>query len=258
MGSRLLLTDLIQQISQMEDKALRRGFGEKFLSIMEARQASFVEQVCEVRVMLANTFKEEGEPEKAAKLLALNSTRQGLTDEQNLELFFEVASLYLKADNPVAAESFVNRCSGLIADTTRAELKLWHKWNMAKMSDFRCKFIKASMQYYELSQIFPDNKRTEALEHACICGILAPAGPQRSRILAILSKDERCFSLRSHDILEKTNRQRIVRKSDRDVLRGWLQPHHLPVLDSAIREHNLLAASTLYIDITFIELGRLL
>jgi len=46
-------------------------------------------------------------------------------------------------------------------------------------------------------------QRLPALEFAVICAILAKAGPQRSRQLATLYKDERSSKLDIYSILEK-------------------------------------------------------
>jgi COP9 signalosome complex subunit 4 len=63
--------------------------------------------------------------------------------------------------------------------------------------------MKAALRYYELSQIVGEQERLEALQYAVICAILAPAGPQRSRILATLYKDERSSKIELASILEK-------------------------------------------------------
>jgi COP9 signalosome complex subunit 4 len=63
--------------------------------------------------------------------------------------------------------------------------------------------MKASMRYYELSQIVGEGERAEALQYAIICAILASAGPQRSRMLATLYKDERSSKTEVYPILEK-------------------------------------------------------
>ena len=63
--------------------------------------------------------------------------------------------------------------------------------------------MKAALRYYELSQIVSEAERLEALQYAAICAILASAGPQRSRMLATLYKDERSSKLEIYPILEK-------------------------------------------------------
>ncbi|PPE00954.1 hypothetical protein GOBAR_DD02035 [Gossypium barbadense] len=105
----------------------------------------------------------------------------------------------------------------------------------------------------------------QALSAAVTCTILAGAGPQRSRVLATLYKDERCSKLKIYPILRKVYLERILRKPEIDAFAEELKPHQkalLPdnftVLDRAMIEHNLLSASKLYTNISFDELGTLL
>ena len=55
---------------------------------------------------------------------------------------------------------------------------------------------------------------TQALEAAVTCCILAAAGPQRSRVLANLYKDERTRSLPVFPFLEKVYLERILRREE--------------------------------------------
>jgi len=116
-----------------------------------------------------------------------------------------------------------------------------------------------------LSQIVGEQERLEALNYAMICAILAPAGPQRSRMLATLYKDERSSKSEIYPVLEKMYLERILRKSEVEKFANQLKAHQKAVLadgstvlDRAVIEHNLLAASKLYNNITFDELGSLL
>ena len=135
------------------------------------------------------------------------------------------------------------------------------------------------------------------------CAILAPAGPNRSRVLASLCRDERTQDLPAFRIMEKMFRDRILRSSEIKEFEGSLKPHQLArievstnerlaaaavvdddddnnsgsgaaedaadvpmstrkgpstVLDRAVMEHNLLASSKVYNNITFRGLGTLL
>jgi len=125
--------------------------------------------------------------------------------------------------------------------------------------------LKASLRYYELSQIVQEHEQHQALQLAVICALLASAGPQRSRMLATLYKDERSQQLDLYPVLEKMYLERVLRKSEVARLQASLRPHQMAltsdgstVLDRAVIEHNLLSASRLYNNITFEELGSLL
>ena len=127
---------------------------------------------------------------------------------------------------------------------------------------------------------------------AVTCAVLAPAGPNRSRVLAALCRDERTSLLPTHNILTKMFLDRILRPAEVKEFEQTLKPHQLArvaqsssdklaaavsdeddmvtgetvssrtgpstVLDRAVLEHNLLAASKIYNNITFHGLGALL
>jgi COP9 signalosome complex subunit 4 len=125
---------------------------------------------------------------------------------------------------------------------------------------------------------------------AVTCAVLAPAGPNRSRVLASLYRDERTMELPTHNILSKMFLDQIIRSAEVKTFEGSLKPHQLAkigissndrlasanddnddvvtsdskrtgpstVLDRAVMEHNLLASSKIYKNITFRGLGALL
>ena len=59
---------------------------------------------------------------------------------------------------------------------------------------------------------------------------MAGAGPQRSRSLATLYKDERTHSLPSFSILEKTYMERVIRQTEVSEFAATLRSHHLAKL----------------------------
>ena len=124
---------------------------------------------------------------------------------------------------------------------------------------------------------------------AVTCAVLAPAGPNRSRVLAALCRDERTIELPTFNILSKMFLDRILRSEEIKEFEGTLKQHQLAkiaisssdrlasaaeedttdpnaskrtgpatVLDRAVMEHNLLASSKIYNNITFSGLGALL
>merc|ERR1711997_1285272 len=136
-----------------------------------------------------------------------------------------------------------------------------------RLLDYKRKFIEAASRYNELSYktIIHDKERITALKNAMICTILAPAGQQRSRMLATLYKDERCQQLLAFNVLEKMYLDRLIKHSELQEFESMLQPHQKAltsdgssILDHAVVEHNLLAASKLYNNITLEGLGALL
>jgi len=141
---------------------------------------------------------------------------------------------------------------------------------MARCRDFQRKYLPAALLYLELSQnlygLDIDEKDIMAtVENAVTCAILAEAGPPRSRVLAMLYSDERSKQLANFQLLEKMFKERIVRAGEVEAFAQILKPHHKAegkggrtVLQNAIIEHNMLAASKIYNNIKFDQLGVLL
>ena len=117
-----------------------------------------------------------------------------------------------------------------------------------------------------------ESERMKCLSAAITCAVLAPAGPQRSRILATLYKDDRAVQNLPTDyaILEKMHFLRLLTPKEVNEFAKSLKPHQLAVLpgdnnaqqvtvlSNAVLEHNLAAASQVYRNIAFDELGKLL
>src|SRR5690606_11721820 len=103
-------------------------------------------------------------------------------------------------------------------------------------------------------------------EQAIVCAILAPAGPQRSRVLAMLYKDERTSQLGNlYSMLEKVYMDRLLLPDEVKLFETRLSEHHMAllsdnstVLDRAVLEHNLLSVSRLYDYIRVDALARFL
>lgn len=113
--------------------------------------------------------------------------------------------------------------------------------------------------------------------------MLAPAGPIRSRLLASLYRDERSAQSPHYPILSKMFLDQMIRPNEVAQFASALQTHQLAklpptmavvtppdapaesgkkgpetVLDRAMMEHNVLAASRVYTNVTFAGLGLLL
>jgi COP9 signalosome complex subunit 4 len=71
-------------------------------------------------------------------------------------------------------------------------------------------------------QVVGEDDLDQALTAAVTCCILAAAGPQRSRVLANLYKDERCARLPVFTFLEKVYLERILRQQEVRAFRQWL------------------------------------
>jgi COP9 signalosome complex subunit 4 len=144
----------------------------------------------------------------------------------------------------------------------------------ARILDAKRKFLEAGTRFYQLSQLssrqfgsktVSEAELTTALQMAATCAILAPAGPQRSRLLNTLYKDERSSKLPNFSVLEKMFMDRLLRREEVEAFSLTLAAHQMArledgttVLDRAVTEHNMLAVSRIYRNISFEQLGALL
>ena len=168
------------------------------------------------------------------------------------------------------AEPVIQKAAPLVKDEEVKKdttLLLRYRSCAAQIADLNRNFMDAAYKYYELSSLVKGEQATDSLAYAIICGILAPAGPQRSRILGLLYKDERSSKLEAilYTMLQKMYFGRIIAKTDEESFANELQDHQKAntndggtVLTRAVIQHNILSASKLYNNISFDELGQLL
>jgi len=265
--SRTLLSPFATSLPKLSSD-MHKEIAHYALEKIQPRVVAFEQQVSAIRLELAKLYEEEEEWKDAAKVLIaipLDSGQTVLDPEYKVNIYVKIAQLYLEDDESVQAEAYINRAAELVHQCKDQMLVLRYKVCFARIMDFKRQFMKAALRYYELSQIVPEAQRLEALQYAILCSILASAGPQRSRMLATLYKDERSSKTEVHGILEKMYLERILRKPEVTKFSSLLKPHQMAVLadgstvlDRAVTEHNLLSASKLYINISFAELGILL
>jgi COP9 signalosome complex subunit 4 len=128
-------------------------------------------------------------------------------------------------------------------------------------------FLDASTAYYALSseRAIDEEERLHTLSAAITCAVLGPAGPTRARQLGKLYKDDRAVDAPEFSILEKIFLDRLLAPAEVAAFAAGLKDHQLAktsdgstVLDKAVLEHNLLAVSRLYQNISIDALGTLL
>ncbi|XP_042395756.1 COP9 signalosome complex subunit 4-like isoform X1 [Zingiber officinale] len=267
--SRQLLQTFAQELGRLEAD-IQKEIAHYALAQIQPRVVSFEEQVLIIREKLAELYESEQQWSKAAQMLSgidLDSGIRMLDDTYKLSKCVQITRLYLEDDDAVNAEAFINKASFLVSNSPHEVLNLQYKVCYARILDLKRKFLEAALRYYDISQIekrqigdeeINEEALEQALSAAVTCTILAAAGPQRSRVLATLYKDERCSKLKIYPILQKVNLERILRKPEIDAFAEELKAHQkafLPdnftVLDRAMIEHNLLSASKLYTNIRF-------
>ncbi|KAF9453067.1 hypothetical protein P691DRAFT_720570 [Macrolepiota fuliginosa MF-IS2] len=297
---RQVLSELVKALGEgaIIDNELRKRVVEDTLETVQPRIVSYEEQVNGLKFQLADLFEQEEEWSDAARVLmstSLESGQRSISDVDKLRVYIRVVRLLLEDEESVQAETYYNRAALLIHSTTDREIILQFKLCQARISDYNRKFLEAASRYHELSYVgeIDEEERRHMLTAAVTCAVLAPAGPNRSRVLASLYRDERSADLSTYNILSKMFLDHILRPAEVKEFEQTLKPHQLAkvaissndrlasasnddsynddnepatstrtgpstVLDRAVMEHNLLASSKIYNNITFRGLGALL
>lgn len=268
-----LLTSLVQSLNSAP-AVVKIQVGSHITDNLQSQTASFEEQDATVREILAEGYEAEEEWSKAAEALQgiqLDSTQRNVTDLVKAQTWIRIVRCYLEDDDNVKAESALNK----IKNSTGAlqvlqdspELQLHYQLAQARILDSRRDFLNASAEYLKVSfsRAVAEEDRLQALSAAIKTAVLAPAGPQRNRTLGRLYKDERSTDTQEHGILEKMFLDRLLSQQEVDTFAASLAEHQLAitadgstVLSKAVTEHNLLAASKLYDNISTAALADIL
>ncbi|CAO3650969.1 unnamed protein product [Cunninghamella echinulata] len=271
-NARQLLTEYIELFdTHIKDTEIQKKLLSYAIEKAQPRVVSFEEALSRLREKLASIYEEEDDFLEAARILQgipLDSGHRSISDEYKLQIYIRIVRFLLEEDESIQAESYLNRAALIIPNSKDLVLTLSFKLSQARILDSKRRFLEASSKYHELSYVgqLDEDERVLCLTAAVQCAVLAGAGPQRSRTLATLYKDERTHHLPSFSILEKTYLERVIRPNEVSEFVTTLKPHHVAkladnsttVFDRAIIEHNLLAASKIYNNITIEELGTLL
>ena len=269
-NARPLLKTAVEAIRSISDIDNKISAGNHALQTLEPRVVSFEEQDATIREVLADAYQENDEFLEAARMLQgiqLESSQRRISDDSKVKTWIRICRLFLEEDDTTSAETYLNRAKNLLYKVNDQELNLQFQLSQARILDARRNFIEASQVYhtFSFSALLEESERLRALSSAVVCAILAPAGPQRSRNLAKLYKDERSPQMEEFGILEKMFLDRLLTSKEVAAFADKLAPHQLAetadgstVLAKAVTEHNLLAASRLYNNIGIAELGLLL
>ncbi|KDQ21039.1 hypothetical protein BOTBODRAFT_27058 [Botryobasidium botryosum FD-172 SS1] len=231
---RQVLSELVQALAdgRIADSELTKKVIEDALEVIQPRLVSFEEQAAALRKQLAGLLEDEEEWSEAARVLmgiSLTSGNRVVQDEEKLRIYIRIVRLLLEEEDSVQAETYYNRAALLIHSTNDRELQLAFKLCQARISDYGRKFVEAALKYHELSWVaeLDEEERLHALSAAVTCAVLAPAGPNRSRILASLCRDERTADLPNHTILTKMFLDHILRPAEVKGFEATLKSHQL-------------------------------
>lgn len=271
--TRTLLETFISTLRSRNNHNLWVEVGTHTLEILNTSptaSSSFLEQAATLRTLIADGHEANEDYRAAARVLAdipLESSQRRVSDNDKCQVWVRIVRLYLEEDDPTTAETYLNKLKNVIHGVPDPELNLHFRMSAARINDAKRAFLPASQAYHEISFLpgIDEDDKLKTLGEAIKCAILAPAGPTRSRALGRLYKDERAAGLKEFPILEKMFLDRLVDPAEVDKFAADLQPHQLAttadgstVLARAMVEHNLLAASRLYVNIDFDALGLLL
>ncbi|PSK55692.1 COP9 signalosome complex subunit 4 [Elsinoe australis] len=268
--SRSLMNNFVTKIRSIPSSDVRIAVGTEVLDVLAPKVVSFEEQDTAIKLILADAHETNEDFTSSAKVLqtiTLDSSQRSVSDNDKAATWIRITRCYLEEDDPTSALTYLNRIKNIIHDVTDNATRLQFQLSQARISDSQRNFADASRTYYAISQetVIDEDERLQALSAAVTCAILTPAGPQRTQQLSRLFRDERANQIEEHGILEKIFLDRVLSSAEVKAFAQKLQPHQLAltsdgstVLDKAVLEHNLLAASRLYRNIGTEQLGEML
>jgi COP9 signalosome complex subunit 4 len=209
---------------------------------------------------------------RAATTLAAARLDGGAFDDATrAAAFVKVAQNAYKGGDEVMADRFMKRAGEYVHRAGDPVLLMQWRTLGAVVADSKRRFADAAGAYIavvrEAGDAVEEAEAVGLLDKAAVCAILAPAGPQRTRLLGALLRDERTARVRPpvHAMLTRVAHERLVPPSEAAAFEGALEPHQraltsdgTSVVARALVEHNLHAAGRLYSSVTFDRLGELL
>ena len=251
---RPLLTSIIQSLASAPTDVKVR-VGSHLSTVLQPQLASFEEQDATVREILADGYEAEEDWSQAAKALQgiqLDSTQRTISDTAKVQTWVRIVRYFLEDDDTVSAETALNKIKNSNAAIqvlqSSPDLQLHYQLSQARILDSRRDFLNASAEYLNVSfnGSVAEEDRLQALSASIKTAILAPAGPQRSRTLAKLYKDDRSGDTEEYGILENMFLDRLLAPAEIEAFAAKLAPHQLAitadgstVLSKAVVEHNL-------------------
>lgn len=262
-----------QVIKALEEQKLDSSIETNILvSLIEGvapQVMSYEDPDVNARLRLATIYEETENNMKASIILEQGLNRRCLSDDQRFEWYIRIIRNRLEIEDSTSAESFLKRAA-LIRHKAKniSPASLIHfQFSQARVLDSNRSFIEAARKYYDVSVASDvDSAEQEAcLTMALTCVVLAPAGPQRSQILKLIYNDDRTKTVPNYDILEKLYTNRLLGWEELETFEKVLSPHQkvkLPdgrtVLERSVIDHNLLAVSRIYSNISVEQLAKLL
>lgn len=250
------------------------ALAQRLVAEMRPKGDDFPTELMRAVRLLAEAYQGEGSFRKAAQALTsfeFDGWRSPVeaAPRERLEWHVMAAQFFLEVDESGPASQAIKRAHQFASEAPRdSELYVLFKTCYARVQDAQRNFLSAAREYARIAQFYglvDEGALVEALKFAVTCAILAPAGPERTRLLATLYADERAPQLSNYAMLEKMLKDRITRNDEVKKFEKMLAAHQNAtlaggdtVLGKAVKEHNVRAASRLYNTIRFTELGVML
>lgn len=246
---------------------------ERLVPIIRKKGEAFPDALMSSISLLGALYMAEDDFKKAAfayTSFKFNAYRaKAATPSRQVEWHVDTAEAWLEVDEVGSASQAIKKAQQNIKQVKDADLLVRYRTVYARVLDADRKFLEAARAYQLLTQdaqgIFDGSDILKTLGKAVVCAILANAGPARSRVLAMLFSDSRTKDLGTCGLLEKMFKGQIVRDDEVKDFAGILEPHQnattasgRTVLQNSIVSHNLFAASNIYNNIKFDQLGSLL
>lgn len=239
---------------------------EAAMSKLEPRKQFFAKEDALFRRGMVDVYDARDDFYEAVQMLK-GITYDGDCYEEKIEDWLNLATYQFEMKDSTAAETFVNKVMHILHHTEDNDKILRYRMAYAKVQDSNRDFLNAAQGYYNASNLtgVDGEQVTELLDCALTCTILAPAGPRKARLLAILYSDERIKSNQFYDLLAKIFNGEVIRKEHVAEFKQKLEDFQnitmtdgYSVLERALIEHNIVVISKIYMNIRFSELGNFL
>lgn len=255
-----------------ESRLLLRELLYNFLGVV-VRENAFESNIASARELLANLheFDEDWlEAAKALSVIPLDTGHRLVSNQEKARIYIRIMRLLLEAEDPVSASAYVNRTAAVIDPNGDPQENIMFKSCQARILDSNRSFQKAAWKYFELSCIplVAEDDRLTSLAQSMKCIALAEAGPQRSRFLATIYKDDRSQKVEPKVlfiIIEYMYLDRMISAELKREFASQLAPHQLALLsdgstllDKAVVEHNIVCCSCFYSNIYIDQLASIL
>ena len=223
---------------------------------------------------------------KAAAVLTEIDLSRGCFDEKyKVNINVRIAALF--ADDAVGdvhkADRYIKEARNYLRAITDVTILLRYRAIQAKVHDLNKNFLQAASEYYRMTtdktaNVIEDEEIKNLLTKALTCAVLggvdngdntnaAQINARKSRMLGTLHKDKRTHDLEFFNIMSNMYKSKLLSQEDVESFSKTLLEHqkaivsgtnNMTILQMAVLEHNMLACSLLYNNITFEQLGSLL